>query len=100
MNIVLILEGLLTMISFAGTITSLMKDSGVAELLETCYGKNIVKHMVTRKAIARALRGPFLVEAVLEETFMRSFLMMHTNSSSTELEGNDKNQAYRKNQNI
>ena len=34
------------MISFAGTITSLMSKSGLAESFET-YGKNTVKHMLT-----------------------------------------------------
>ena len=34
------------MISFAGTITSLMSKSGLAESFET-YGKNAVKHMLT-----------------------------------------------------
>ena len=29
------------MMSFAGTITSLMSDSGLGESLETCYGKNV-----------------------------------------------------------
>ena len=88
------------MMSFAGTITSLMKESGLAELLETCYGKNTVKHMLNGKAIARALRGYFLVEAVLEETFMRPFLMINTNSSNTEVEGNNKVQTDRNNQNV
>ena len=88
------------MMSFAGTITSLMKESGLAELLETCYGKNTVKHMLNGKAIAIALRGYFLVEAVLEETFMRPFLMINTNSSNTEFEGNAKVQTDRSNQTV
>ena len=100
MNIVLILGGFLVMMSFSGTITSLMSESGLAESLETCYGKNTVKHMLTGKAIARAFRGHFLVEAVLEETFMRPFLMMNRNSSNTEVEGNDKVQTDRNNQNV
>ena len=88
------------MMSFAGTITSLMKESGLAELLETCYGENTVKHMLNGKAIARALRGYFLVEAVLEETFMRPFLMINTNSSNTEADGNAKVQTDRSKQTV
>ena len=100
MNIVLILGGFLTMMSFVGTFTSLMSDSGLGESLETCYGKNTVKLMLTGKAIATALRGRFLVEAVLEETFMRPFLMINTNSSNAEVEGNNKVQTDRNNQNV
>ena len=50
--------------SFAGSIGSLMSGSGLAESLETCYGKNTVyvnmlyiKRILTGKAIARALHG-------------------------------------------
>ena len=56
-NIVLILGGFQMMMSFAGSIGSLMSGSGLAESLETCYGKNTVKHMLSGKAIARALCG-------------------------------------------
>ena len=56
--------------------------------------------MWTGKAIARALHGHFLVEAVLEETFMRLFLMINRNPSNTEVEGNDKVQTDRNNQNV
>ena len=56
--------------------------------------------MWTGKAISRALHGHFLVEAVLEETFMRLFLMINRNPSNTEVEGNDKVQTDRNNQNV
>ena len=56
--------------------------------------------MLTGRAIARAILGHFLVEAVLEETFMRPFLMINTNSRNTETEGNDKVQADSNNQNV
>ena len=52
--------------------------------------KHIYRYILTGKAIARALRGHFLVEAVLEETLMRPFLMISKNSSNTEVEGNNK----------
>ena len=70
MNIFLILGGFHMMISFAGSIGYLIRRSGLVESLETYYGKYTVKHMLTGKAIARALQGHFLVEAVLEETLM------------------------------
>ena len=78
-NIVLIFEYFHTMMSFAGSIGSLMSGSGLAESLETCYGKYTVKHMPTEKAITSALHEHFLVEAVLEETLMCPFLMINKN---------------------
>ena len=89
-----------SVMSIAGTFASLICKSGLAESLETCYGKNTVKHMLIGIAIARALRGHFLVEAVLEETFKRPFVMRNTNSSNTEVEGNDKFQTDRNNLNV
>ena len=91
MNIALILEGFYTMMSFPGSIGSLMSGSGLAESLEICYGKNTVKHMLIGKGIARVL---------LEETLMPPFLIINKNSSNTEVEGNDKAQTDRNNQNV
>ena len=51
------------MMSFMGSIGSMMKGSGLEEALETVYGPNPVAHMISGKAISRALRGHFLVEA-------------------------------------
>ena len=51
MNIVLILGGFHTMMSFAGNIGSLMSELGLAESLETCYDKkhrNIVGTFLLR----------------------------------------------------
>ena len=43
--------------------------------------------MLTGKTIARALRGHFLVQVVLDETSMRLFLNINKSSSNTEVEG-------------
>ena len=51
--------------SFLGCIGHLMQGSGLAELLETVYASNAVVHMLNDKAVARALRGHFLVELAL-----------------------------------
>ena len=51
------------MMSFIGSIGSVMKGSGLEEALETAYGHNSVTHMISGKAISRALKGHFLVEA-------------------------------------
>ena len=42
-----------------------MQGSGFAEILETVYASSAVVHMLNGKAVARALRGHFLVDNVL-----------------------------------
>ena len=51
--------------SLLGCIGHLMQGSGLTELLETVYASNAVVHMLNVKAVARALRGHFLVENAL-----------------------------------
>jgi len=65
LKIVCRLGGFHMMMSFIGSIGSVMKGSGLEEALETAYGHNSVTHMISGKAISRALRGHFLVEAAL-----------------------------------
>ena len=43
--------------SFLGSIDHLMAGSGLQELLETVYAGNGVKHMLSGKAVSRAIRG-------------------------------------------
>ena len=51
--------------SFVGSLGRSMEGSGLEKALENVYGKNTVNHIFSGKAIARALRGHFLVDAVL-----------------------------------
>ena len=44
---------------------SMMKGSGLEEVLEKAYGPNVVNHIISGKAFARVLRAHFLVEAAL-----------------------------------
>ena len=62
------------MMSFIGSIGSVMKGSGLEEALETAYGHNSVTHMISGKAISRALRGHFLVEAALVNKLISALL--------------------------
>ena len=48
------------MMNFLGSIGSMMRGSGLEEALETVYGHNAVTHMITGKAVSRALCGHFL----------------------------------------
>ena len=64
-KIVLRLGGFHTEMSFLGCIGHLMASSGLQELLEMIYASNVVVHMLTGKAIARAVRGHFIIDAAL-----------------------------------
>ena len=50
---------------------TMMKGSGLAELFEILYGEPTVCHMFAGKAVSRALRGQFLVGAVLITNLLR-----------------------------
>ena len=51
--------------SYLGASGHIMSGSGLHELLETVYASNAVSHILSGKAIARAVRGHFLVSAAL-----------------------------------
>ena len=68
-GIVLRLGGFHTQMSFLGSIGHLMDSSGLQEML---YAPNAVVHMLSGKAIARAVRGHFIVDAAL------NVLMLHS----------------------
>ena len=74
MQIVLILGGFHMMMSFMGSIGCLMKGSGLNDALQTIYGTNAVEHMISGKAVSRALRGHFLTESALMTKLIRNFI--------------------------
>ena len=59
LQIVCRLGGFHTMMSFLGSLGTMMRGSGLSECSEMIYGANAVKHILTGKAIVRALRGHF-----------------------------------------
>ena len=65
MSMVLLLGGFHMLMSFMGSIGTIMENSGLSTVLETIYGSVSVKHMLTGKAIAMSLRGNFIVESAL-----------------------------------
>jgi hypothetical protein len=64
-NIVLILGAFHTEMSFLGTKGYIMAGSGLQEVLQTVYAQNAVSHIMTGKAISRAIRGHFMVDTIL-----------------------------------
>ena len=64
-GMVLRLGGFHMQMSFLGSIGHLMAGSGLQELLEVVFAGNAVRHILTGKAISRAVRGHMLVDAAL-----------------------------------
>ena len=64
-SVVLRLGGLHIEMSFLGCIGHVMAGSGLKEVLELVYAANAVGHMLSGKALARAVRGHFLVDSAL-----------------------------------
>ena len=60
------------MMSFMGIIGSMMKGSGLEEVLEMAYGPNAVTYMISGKAVSRSLCGHFLVASALVNKLMMS----------------------------
>jgi hypothetical protein len=84
-SIVLRLRGLHIQMSFLGCIGHIMAGSGLADVLELIYAKNAVVHMLSGKAIARAVQdglhvvrrsdrywGGLSTDLVIEQVLMRS----------------------------
>ena len=55
MNIVCQLGRFHTLMRFMASIGTMMKGSGLEESLEIVYGENAVQHMMSGKAVSRAL---------------------------------------------
>ena len=65
LNIVCRLGGFHLLMSFLGSIGTLMKGSGIEELQGEIYAANVIQHIISGKEDARALPGQILVKAAL-----------------------------------
>lgn len=63
-SIVLMLGGFHTFMNLLGAIGTLMKGTGLRNIMEVVYGSNAVQHM-TGKSVQRAFRGHLLVDRCL-----------------------------------
>ena len=73
-DIVLILGGFHMMMSYMGSISTIMNGSGLDEALTTVYGKNSIPSIKSGKAVSRAIRSHFLVEAALVSKLLKPIL--------------------------
>ena len=76
-KIVLRLGGFHLQMSFLGAIGHIMGGSGLQELLECVYAPNAVVHMLSGKAVSRAVRGHFLVESSLNALILSEIYGIH-----------------------
>ncbi|VDI83953.1 Hypothetical predicted protein [Mytilus galloprovincialis] len=73
-HIVLRLGGFHIEMSFLGSIGRLTAGSGLHEVLEPVYASNAVNHMLSGKAVSRAVRGFMMVENALHILLMKGAL--------------------------
>ena len=69
-QIVLRLGGFHMQMSFLGSIGHFMAYSGLQELLEVVFAGNMVTHMMTGKAVSRAISDHLLADAALSSTLL------------------------------
>ena len=62
------------MMSYMGSISTIMNGSGLDEAISTVYAKNSVPSIKSGKAVARAIRSHFLVEAALVSKLLKPIL--------------------------
>ena len=72
LNIVCRLGGFHAMMSFPGSLV--MNGAGLSELLTTVYRESFVTHIISAKAICRALRTHLLVHAALMSKLIETVL--------------------------
>ena len=69
LNMVCRLGGFHLLMSFLGSIGSLMGGSGLENVLENIFASNVIQHILSGKAFARAVRGHMLTHSALLQTF-------------------------------
>ena len=73
-TIVIQLGGFHTIMSFLGCIGYLMSGTGICEALEVVYAGNTVPHLLSGKAVSRALQGHQLLDLVLNTILLEDLM--------------------------
>lgn len=92
-NVVVRLGGFHAQMSFLGSIGHLMGGSGLHELLETVYAGNTIPHILSGKAVARAVRGHFLVDSALNTILFADIFGVDISSDQLNHETDDLDEA-------
>jgi hypothetical protein len=83
------LGGLHTEMSFLGSIGHLMSGSSIEDAMEAIYASNTVGHILSRKAIARAVRAHTLIDSALNGLLLSELSSTITTDSATGFESSD-----------
>lgn len=84
-SVVLRIGGLHIEMSFLGCIGNIMAGSGLEDVLELAYAKSAIRHMLSGKAVARAIRGHFLVDAAFNNLLVRDAFSLPADIATTEM---------------
>ena len=71
-NIVIRLGGFHTLMSFLGSVGYIMANSGLDAVLQIPYTTNTVPHLMSGKAVNRALRGHQIVDLALNTLLLQA----------------------------
>ena len=86
-SVVLRLGGFHMKMSFLGSMGHLISSSGLQDVIETIYAPNAVGHMLSGKAVSRAVRAHLLVSDALNAIMVsKTFGIELTNDKDTEHE--------------
>lgn len=90
-SIVLRLRGFHAVMSFLGCIGHIKAGSGLQDVLEQLYASNAVRCMFSEKAVERAIRGHYLVDAILNAMLVSTsfHIDLSTINQSQELESSE-----------
>ena len=80
------LGGFHLLMSFLGSVDGVMKGSGLEDALEQIHGKSTVSHVISGKAVSRALRGHFLVKSALVSQLLEPLISIENNFEQEEME--------------
>lgn len=78
LDIVCRLGGFHTLMSYLGCIGEVMKGSGLKDLFEQIYPENSINHIMSGKAVSRALRAHFLTDAALKSLLLSLVKLDHS----------------------
>ena len=81
LNAVVLLGVFHCLMSFVGSAGASMEGSELEKPLQQVHGTNTVSHMMSGKAISKALRGHYLIDSALYMTTLFDLLMLQNEPS-------------------
>ena len=84
LHIITILGGFHLLMSYLGSLGTLMKGLGLAHALEEIYGTNTVKHVMSGKVITRPLKAHVLVGSALTAKLLKQVIPSEEQPESTQ----------------